>query len=143
MLYKKGHSGVYEFVTRFLSNKLNLLLVLSLSLSSIIVYPLLVPHLIHPSMVYHILIHILSLDISIFLTVISFISYKKLRSKRLLLTSLSFMFLVVIEVMYLLQAGQLMSVLYIPLIEIDFSHILLTCMIVLFAWGVLKVDKKH
>lgn len=143
MLYKKDKSSAYEFITRFLSNKTNLLLVLSLSVSSVIVYPLIIPNLAHASMGYHVLIHVISLDISIFLTVVSIISYKKVRSKRLLLTSLSFTFLVIIEVIYLLQAGHLMRILYIPLVEIDFSHILLTCMIVLFAWSILKVDKKH
>jgi phosphoglycerol transferase MdoB-like AlkP superfamily enzyme len=94
-------------------------------------------------MAYHVLIHIVSLDISIFLTVISILAYKKARSNRILLTFFSFVFLVAVEILYLLQASHLVRIFYIPFIEIEFSHVLLACMIILFAWGVLKVDKKH
>lgn len=96
----------------------------------------------HPSMVYHIIIHIISLDIALFLTTISFISYKKTKSKKVLLTSFSFVALFVVEIMYLLQASGFISIFYIPLIEIEFSHVMLSVMLVLFASGILKVDKK-
>ena len=142
MLNRGDNSDIYEYIKNFLSNKTNLFLVLSLSFSSIIAYPFLIPHLTHPSMSYHILIHMLSLDIAIFLTTISLISYRKLKSKKLLLTSFSFMFLLIIEVFYLLQASHFIQIFYIPLIEVEFSHILLLCMLILFAGGVLKADKK-
>ena len=142
MLNRGENSDIYEYIKNFLSNKTNLFLVLSLSFSSIIAYPFLIPHLTHPTMSYHILIHMLSLDIAIFLTTISLISYRKLKSKKLLLTSLSFIFLLIIEIFYLLQASHFITTFYIPLIEVDFSHILLLCMLVLFACGVLRADKK-
>ncbi len=142
MLNRGENSDIYEYIKTFLSNKTNLFLVLSLSFSSIIAYPFLIPHLTHPTMSYHILIHMLSLDIAIFLTTISLISYRKLKSKKLLLTSLSFIFLLIIEIFYLLQASHFIATFYIPLIEVDFSHILLLCMLVLFACGVLRADKK-
>jgi hypothetical protein len=142
LLNRGDNSDIYEYIKNFLSNKTNLFLVLSLSFSSIIAYPFLIPHLTHPSMSYHILIHMLSLDIAIFLTTISLISYRKLKSKKLLLTSFSFMFLLIIEVFYLLQASHFIQIFYIPLIEVEFSHILLLCMLILFAGGVLKADKK-
>jgi hypothetical protein len=96
----------------------------------------------HPTMSYHIVIHMLSLDIAIFLTTVSLISYRKSKNKKLLLTFFSFVFLLIIEIFYLLQASHLMKIFYIPLIEVEFSHILLLGMLVLFAWGVVKVDKK-
>lgn len=126
----------------FLSNKTNLFLALSLSVSSIIAYPFLIPHLSHPSMSYHILIHMISLDFAIFLTAISLNSYRKVKSKKLLLTSLSFLSLLVIEIIYLLQASHVIMIFQIPLIEVEYSHILLLFMLVLFASGVLKTDKK-
>lgn len=142
MLYKDSESGIYEYIKNFLGNKTHLFLVLSLSFSSIIAYPFLIPHLTHPSMSYHIFIHIVSLDIAIFLTTISLISYRKSKSKKLLLTSFSFMFLLIIEAFYLLQASHFIQIFYIPLIEVEFSHILLLCMLILFAGGVLKADTK-
>jgi hypothetical protein len=94
-------------------------------------------------MIYHVLIHIISLDIAVFLATVSIISYAKSKNNKILLTSLSFVFLVVIEIFYLLQAGHVLPEFYIPFVDINFSHILLTCMIVLFTWGVLMVEKKH
>ncbi|MDF0682318.1 MAG: hypothetical protein P0116_15285, partial [Candidatus Nitrosocosmicus sp.] len=67
---------------------------------------------------------------------------RKLKSKKLLLTSLSFIFLLILEILYLLQASHLVTTFYVPLIEVDFSHILLLCMLVLFTCGVLRSDKK-
>jgi hypothetical protein len=142
LLHKEDYFGAYEQIKEFLSNKTNLFLVLSLSVSSIIAYPFLVPHLSHPSMSYHILIHMISLDFAIFLTTISIISYQKMKSKKLLLTSLSFLSLLVIEIIYLLQASHIIMIFQIPLIEVEFSHILLLFMLVLFACGVLKTGKK-
>lgn len=92
-------------------------------------------------MSYHIIIHIISLDLAVFLTAVSFIAYQRSKSKKLLMTSLSFVFLTFIEVSYLLQASQLIKVFYVPLLGADFSHVLLLCMLVLFAYGVLKVDR--
>lgn len=142
LLHKEGHFDAYQQTKEFLSNKTNLFLVTSISVSSIIAYLFLVPHLSHPSMSYHILIHMISLDFAIFLTTISIISYQKVKSKKLLLTSLSFLSLFVIEIIYLLQASHIIMIFQIPLIEVEFSHLLLLFMLVLFACGVLKTDKK-
>ena len=142
LLHKEDYFDAYEQIKEFLGIKTNLFLVLSLSVSSIIAYPFLVPHLSHPSMSYHILIHMISLDFAIFLTTISIISYQKVKSKKLLLTSISFLSLLVIEIIYLLQASHIIMIFQIPLIEVEFSHILLLFMLVLFACGVLKTDKK-
>ncbi len=142
-LLKKNDTFSYiEYFKIFLNNKTNLFLVFSLSISSTVAYPFLVPHLTHTSMSYHIIIHMISLNIAIFLTTISFISFRKLKSKKLLLTAFSFVFLLIIEIFYLLQASHFIRIFYIPLIEVEFSHILLLCMLILFACGVLKVDKK-
>lgn len=93
-------------------------------------------------MAYHIIIHIVSLDVALFLTTVSFISYRKTKSKKLLLTWISFVLILIVEVIYLLQASNFTKVFYIPLIDVEFSHLLLLGMLVLFAGGVLKVDKK-
>lgn len=140
---KKDNTFSYtEYLKIFLNNKTNLFLVHSLLISSVIAYPFLIPHLTHTSMSYHILIHMISLNIAIFLTTISFISFRKFKSNKLLLTAFSFMVLLIIEIFYLLQASHFIRIFYIPLIEVEFSHLLLLGMLILFACGVLKVDKR-
>ncbi len=93
-------------------------------------------------MIYHIIIHIISFDVALFLTCISILSFKKTRSKKILLTSSSFSVLLVIELLYLLQSSNILGEFPIPYIGGEISHILLLFMIALFATGVLRVEKK-
>jgi hypothetical protein len=131
-----------ETLVHFLSNKTSLFLFLSIVVASVAIYPFVIPHLYHPSMIYHILIHIISFDVALFLTTISFVSFKKTKSKKILLTALSFGFLLFTEFLYLLQSSNLLGTFYIPLIEVEFPHILLLLMLGLFAAGVLKLERK-
>lgn len=142
MLNRNSNFSYYESFKIFLASKTNLFLILSIFLTSAIIYPFLIPHLRHANMAYHIIIHIVSLDVALFLTTVSFISYRKTKSKKLLLTWISFVLILIVEVIYLLQASNFTKVFYIPLIDVEFSHLLLLGMLVLFAGGVLKVDKK-
>ena len=91
------NNGYFRHIQDFLNNKTNLFYVLSISFTSIIVYPVLVPHLFHPGMIYHIAIHIISFDMALFLTVISILSFKKTKSKRVLLTSFNFSILLIVN----------------------------------------------
>jgi hypothetical protein len=115
---------------------------LSIIFLSVIIYPLILPHITHPSMIYHIVIHIISFDVALFLTFISILSFKKTKSKKVLLTSISFGILLVVELLYLLQASNTIGEFHIPYIEIEIPHILLLFMLALFAIGVLKVEKR-
>jgi hypothetical protein len=136
------NSGYFRYLQDFLNNKTNLFLVLSISFTSIIVYPVLVPHLFHPEMIYHIAIHLISFDMALFLTVISVLSFKKTKSKRVLLTSLSFSILLIVEFLYLLQSSDILGDFHIPYIEVELPHILLLLMVSLFAVGVIRVERK-
>ena len=82
MLKKDNNISYYEYFQVLLSNKTNLFLALSIAFLSIVVYPLILPHLAHPSMIYHIVVHIISFDVALFLTFISALSYKKTKSKK-------------------------------------------------------------
>jgi hypothetical protein len=132
----------YEYAQKFLNNKTNLFLVLAIAFTSIIFYPLIIPHLYHPSMIFHISIHILSLNVAIFLTFISLLSFKKTNSKKVLLTSFSFSIMLVVEFLYLLQSTDLLGDYHIPYIEVEIPHMLLLFMLSLFAIGVIKVERR-
>jgi hypothetical protein len=93
-------------------------------------------------MVFHIAIHILSFDMALFLTVISILSFKKTKSKKVLLTSLSFGILLIVEFLYLLQSSAILGDYHIPFIEVELPHILLLFMVSLFAVGVIRVERK-
>ena len=142
MLKKDNNISYYEYLQVLLGNKTNLFLALSIVFISVIIYPLILPHLTHPSMIYHIVIHTISFDMALFLTFISILSFKKTKSKKVLLTSISFGILLAVELLYLLQASNTLGEFHIPFIEIEAPHILLLFMLALFAMGVIRVEKR-
>jgi hypothetical protein len=106
-----------------------------------VVAPLIVPHLAHPSMIYHIMLHIASLTVAIFLTVVSMLAYTRSTTSRLLFMTLGFIALAVVEFLYLLETVWAGSVIGISATGIELPHVILLVMLALFALGVLRVSK--
>ena len=107
-----------------------------------VVAPLVIPHVAHPSMIYHILLHMAGLTIAIFLSIVSVLAYSRSSTTRMLLMAVGFMSLSLVEFFYLLQAGGIATgQVIIPAVNIELSHIMLLIMVSLFGLGVLKVNK--
>jgi hypothetical protein len=107
-----------------------------------VVAPLIVPHVAHPSMIYHIILHLAGLTIAIFLSVVSILAYSRNRTARMLLMTVGFMSLALVEFFYLLQAGAIViGQIIIPIVNIELSHLILLIMVSLFGVGVLKVNR--
>ncbi|HZA99994.1 MAG TPA: hypothetical protein VE308_03115 [Nitrososphaera sp.] len=107
-----------------------------------IVAPLVIPHATHPSMIYHILLHMAGLTIAIFLSIVSSLAYSRNTTARMFLMAVGFMSLALVELFYLLQAGGIVvGQFIIPAINIELSHMILLIMVSLFGLGVLKVNK--
>src|SRR5687767_14827066 len=106
------------------------------------VAPFVIPHATHPSMIYHILLHMAGLTIAIFLSIVSVLAYSRNTTTRMLLMAVGFMSLALVEFFYLLQAGGIaIGQVIIPAVNIELSHIILLVMVSLFGLGVLKVNK--
>ncbi len=104
--------------------------------------PLVIPHIAHPSMIYHIVLHMAGLTIAIFLSIVSVLAYSRNSTTRMLLMAVGFMSLALVEFFYLLQAGGIViGQVVIPAVNIELSHIILLIMVSLFGLGVLKVNK--
>ncbi|MDQ2685095.1 MAG: hypothetical protein M3Y25_04550, partial [Thermoproteota archaeon] len=63
-------------------------------------------------------------------------------SKKILFTSLSFGFLLVASFLYLLETSNIIVGFHIPYIEAELPHILLMFMLILFTFGILRVESK-
>jgi hypothetical protein len=105
------------------------------------VSPLFVPHLAHPSMIYHIILHVASLTVAIFLGLVSLLAYARSKSSRLLFMTLGFIALVVAEFLYLLNAALPDKVIHISAVGIELPHVILLIMLTMFFLGILKVNK--
>ena len=136
MQKERGRAPLQESVSK------PILLALITALVIGIIAPLVIPHATHPSMIYHILLHIAGLTIATFLSVVSFLAYSRNTTTRMLLMAVGFMTLALVEFFYLLQAeGIVLGQLIIPAVNIELSHVVLLIMVSLFGLGVLKVNK--
>jgi hypothetical protein len=107
-----------------------------------VVAPFLLPHVTHPSMIFHIVLHMTGLTIAIFLSTVSFLAYSRNTTTRMFLMAAGFVTLAVVELLYLLQAGGIYAGQFtIPVANIELSHMVLLIMVSLFGLGVLKVNK--
>ncbi|MEP0826839.1 MAG: hypothetical protein HRF40_15320 [Nitrososphaera sp.] len=134
---QKGSSG--EPVQDSVSKPILLGLITAIVIG--IVAPIIMPHLAHPSMIYHILLHIASLTIAVFLSVVSMLAYRRATGSRLLFMTLGFMALAMVEFIYLLDATSVVSLFAISTLGIEIPHVIILAMVAMFGLGVLKVNK--
>ena len=106
-----------------------------------VVAPIIMPHVTHPSMIYHIVLHIASLTIAVFLSIVSVLAYRRSAGTRLLFMTLGFMALATVEFLYLLDATAIVSVFDFSTLGIELPHVILLAMLAMFGLGVLKVNK--
>jgi hypothetical protein len=128
-------------VWHIIDNKPKLFVIISIAVIAILALPVILPHITHPSMIYHILLHMISLIIAVFLSSVSILAYSRNRNTRMLLMTVGFVLLTVIEILYLFHATANLEELIIPIVDVELSHIIVLIMLTLFGIGVLKVNK--
>lgn len=106
-----------------------------------VISPLFVPHITHPSMIYHIILHIASIAVAIFLGVVSFLAYARSKSSRLLFMTLGFIALSIVEFLYLLESAWPGNEFLISTVDIELPHVILLVMLTMFFLGVLRGSK--
>ncbi|MFQ5968946.1 MAG: hypothetical protein ACE5J2_00420 [Nitrososphaerales archaeon] len=121
-------------------NKGKLFGIISAAVIAILLVPIIIPHAAH-TMFPHLLLHLGAFIMAAFLVSIGIISYRRLRSARLLLTALAFVALTGIEALYLANTS-LMDGGHLTILEtgIEVPHILALFMVAMFSIGVLKVQ---
>ena len=124
-----------------IDNKPKLFVIISIAVIAILALPVILPHITHPSMIYHILLHMISLIVAVFLSSVSILAYSRNRNTRMLLMTVGFVLLTVIEILYLFHATANLEELIVPIVDVELSHIILLIMLTLFGIGVLKVNK--
>ena len=136
MQHKKA--SVYHVFT----SKPKLLILVSILVLAILTIPVIIPHINHPSMIYHIIFHIVSLIIAIFIAVISMLAYKNTKSTRVFFMALGFFSLMLVEFLYLFAATKNIEEISLPLVDIELPHMILLTMLTLFIIGILKVNHR-
>lgn len=119
-------------------NKPRLLVLIASVVISLSIVPFILPHIFHPHMIYHILMHLVGLILSQFLAVVSIMAYLKSRTSRIFFMTLGFVTLVIAEYVYLLNSTENFHVMFIPHVNIEVSHLILLIMVTFFGISFLK-----
>lgn len=130
-----------DLIQQTISSKPKLLIIITVLVIAILSIPVIIPHITHSYMIYHIFLHIVSLIFALFLSVVSIISYRRTNSARILFMTIGFFALAVIETLYLFHTTANIEDVIIPIVDIELSHIILLIMLTLFGVGILKVNK--
>ena len=125
-------------IQSIVASKPKLLIAISAIVMALLSLPAILPHINHPSMIYHIILHIVSLVIAIFLTAISALAYKRSGSTRILFMTFGFITLVVTAYVYLLNSTEDLDIIFIPGINIEISHIIMLVMVTFFGISFIK-----
>lgn len=131
-----------RIINNLVSDKPKLFIVVSFIVVSVLAIPLIIPYTSHPQHIYHIILHIVSLILAIFLCIVSFSSYFRNGGSRLLFMSLGFISLIVVEVLFLFYAARGIQDILIPVVNIELPHIILLAMLALFGIGIVKVNSR-
>lgn len=119
-------------------NKPRLLVLIASVVISLSIVPFILPHIFHPHMIYHILLHIVALILSQFLAVVSLMAYLKSKTSRILFMTLGFVTLVIAEYVYLLNSTEDIHPMFISQVNIELSHLILLIMVIFFGISFLK-----
>ncbi len=114
----------------------------TLILATIVIFslPLVLPHITHEYMIYHVLLHMITMLIAVLLVIISSIAYYRSRSTRMLLMMVALIALSISEGINFLASVDVLRFTYIPLINTEVPHLLILLTLVFLLIGVLKVS---
>ena len=126
-----------------ISSKLKLLAVVTAAVLAVMAVPVILPHITDTSTIYHLLLHVISIIIAIFLGLVSILAYLRNERSRLLFMMFGFLLLSIIEAMYLFDVTSKIEDIVIPIVDIELSHVIFLVMLTLFGIGIFRVNKQE
>jgi len=128
-------------VSNITSSRPTLLAIITVVIITILTVLVILPHMRDTPTIYHILLHVASIIIAVFLGVVSILAYIRNRRSRLLFMMFAFLSLLVIEAMYLFDVSSNIEDIVIPGVDIEVSHVIFLVTLTLFGIGVFRVSK--
>jgi hypothetical protein len=125
------------------SSRPKMLAVVTAAVLAVMAVPVIIPHITDTSMIYHLLLHVISLIIAIFLGLVSILAYLRNGRSRLLFMMFGFLLLSIIEAMYLFDVTSKIEDIVIPIVDIELSHVIFLVMLTLFGIGIFRVNKQE
>lgn len=123
-----------------LEKKSILFSVVTVGIIAILAIPIIIPHILHGFHLAHIVLHVGGITLAVFISILAIYAYKKLRTKRLLLSSVAFSTFIGAEVILLIDATW-PTVFDFDLFSVaEIGHILTFVTLGLLALGVFRND---
>ena len=107
---------------------------------AILAMPIIIPHLLHGFHIAHIFLHVGGITLAVFISILAGVAYYRLRTKRLLLSSIAFGNFIAAEIVLLVDATwpNIYDLEFMPLSEV--GHLLTFATLGLLALGVFRND---
>ena len=111
-------------IESILERKSILFSAICVSIIAILALPVIIPHILHGYHIIHIFLHIGGIILAVFITVLSLLAYRRIRTKRLMLSSCAFGNLILAESVLIIDATwpTLFDIEFLPLAEL--GHLL-------------------
>ena len=124
---------------KFANNKPKLLIAIILTVVGSLSIPILMPHVYHGAHIWHLLLHTAGIILSVFLAILSVNVYYKMRTKKMIITTIAFMIFTGAEIVQLLDATKthVYNILESPS---EISHLMMLGMIGLLALAIFRRD---
>ena len=124
---------------RFANNKPRLLITVIIAVVGALSIPVLWPHVYHGSHIYHLLLHTAGIVLSVFLAILSVNAYYKMRTKKMIITTVAFMVFTGAEFVQLMDATKthVYNILESPS---EIAHLMMLGMIGLLALAIFRRD---
>ena len=124
---------------KFANNKPRLLIAVILTVVGALSVPVLWPHVYHGSHIYHLLLHTAGIVLSVFLAILSVNAYYKMRTKKMIITTIAFMVFTAAEIVQLMDATKthVYNILESPS---EIAHLMMLGMIGLLALAIFRRD---
>jgi hypothetical protein len=125
---------------KVLEKKSILFSVVTVGIIAILAIPIIIPHILHGFHLAHIVLHVGGITLAVFISILAIYAYKKLRTKRLLLSSVAFSTFIGAEIILLIDATW-PTVFDFDLFSVaEIGHILTFVTLGLLALGVFRND---
>ena len=124
---------------KFANNKPRLLVAVILGVVGTLSVPVLMPHVYHGAHIYHLLLHTAGIVLSVFLAILSVNAYYKMRTKKMIITTIAFMVFTGAEFIQLMDATKthVYNILESPS---EIAHLMMLGMIGLLALAIFRRD---
>ena len=124
----------------FFDTKSTLLSVIIFSLVVALSIPVIMPHLFEQYNTFHILLHLSGIGFSSFLTIVAATAYRKVKTRRLLFTTIAFGTFILSEVFWLIDAAWQSKYYFWTFSSFEIGHVTVFFALLMFALSVFRRD---